>query len=33
MTTIRREFFRGVHIGAVLACIIFAGLLVWTVLR
>lgn len=31
--TVRREFLRGVHIGAVLACIIFAGLLVWTVLQ
>jgi hypothetical protein len=33
MSTIRSEFLRGVHIGAALACIIFAGLLVWTVLR
>jgi Mg/Co/Ni transporter MgtE len=33
MSTIRSEFFRGVTIGAVLACLIFAGLLTWTVLH
>jgi hypothetical protein len=33
MPTIRSELLRGVIIGAVVACVGFAGLIIWTVLR